>query len=304
MPVALPTDRDLEWHLILALRALGGSATLDELDSELRTQGHYSEEQQAVLHGDGPRTELNYRLAWRRTRLKGLNLLENSERGVWRLTRGGRDITRAELYELRAPSIGPNARRDVVRPAVSVGLETSGSASVGVESNAGELALADEDRWQESLLDAVMQLSPSGFERLAQRILREAGFVSTRVLGRPADGGIDGVGVYRVSLLSFKVYFQCKRYAGSVGSPAVRDFRGAMAGRGDKGLLITTGEFTSAAREEASRAGAAEIDLIDGMKLCQLLKDLRIGVSVSERLVEDVTVDPRYFRAEFDWVAV
>src|SRR3954464_4280451 len=100
-----------------------------------------------------------------------------------------------------------------------------------------------------------MAMKPDGFERLAQRLLREAGFIGATVTGRTGDGGIDGLGVYRMSLVSFPVFFQCKRYKGSVGSAAVRDFRGAMAGRGDKGLLITTGTFTSEAKAEATRDG-------------------------------------------------
>jgi restriction endonuclease Mrr len=99
-------------------------------------------------------------------------------------------------------------------------------------------------------------MSPAGFERLAQRLLREAGFISATVMGRSGDGGIDGLGVYRLSLVSFPVYFQCKRYRGSVGPGVVRDFRGAMAGRGDKGLVITTGSFTGDAKREATRDGA------------------------------------------------
>jgi restriction system protein len=98
-----------------------------------------------------------------------------------------------------------------------------------------------------------MQLAPDAFERLAQRLLREAGFRNVQVLGKTRDGGIDGVGVYRVSLVSFPVYFQCKRYTNQVGAGAVRDFRGAMSGRGEKGLLITTATFSPAARDEARR---------------------------------------------------
>src|SRR5438046_8254026 len=104
-------------------------------------------------------------------------------------------------------------------------------------------------------------MPPHAFERLAQRLLRKSGFSSARVTGRSGDGGIDGLGVYQISLLSFPAFFQCKRYKGSVGPGAVRDFRGAMAGRGDKGLLITTGTFTNDARAEAQRGGASPIDL-------------------------------------------
>ena len=90
------------------------------------------------------------------------------------------------------------------------------------------------------------------------------------MLGQSGDGGIDGVGVYRVSLVSFPVYFQCKRYRGTVTAGAVRDFRGAMVGRGEKGLLITTGSFTKDAQKEANR-------------------------DVKQRIEEDVVVQPDFF---------
>jgi restriction system protein len=118
------------------------------------------------------------------------------------------------------------------------------------------------------------------------------------VTGKSGDGGIDGTGVYRLSLVSFPVYWQCKRYKGSVGSGVVRDFRGAMVGRGDKGLLITTGTFTGDAKAEATREGAPPIDLIDGERLAQLLKEYELGVKVHLRTVEEVTVDPSFFEGD------
>ena len=137
----------------------------------------------------------------------------------------------------------------------------------------------DSDRvWQDELLDLLKNMDPAAFERLTQRLLREAGFRNVKVLGRSGDGGIDGVGVYRVSLVSFPTYFQCKRYQGAVPAKEVRDFRGALAGRGEKGLLVTTGRFTSSAREEANRDGATPIDLVDGEELCELLKTYDLGV--------------------------
>ncbi|WP_235757121.1 restriction endonuclease [Paracoccus salsus] len=120
------------------------------------------------------------------------------------------------------------------------------------------------------------KMPPDGFERLAQRLLREAGFTKVEVRGKSGDGGIDGVGVLRVNLVSFQVYFQCKRWKGSVGAKEIRDFRGALQGRADKGLLITTGHFTSQASDEATRDGAIAIDVIDGDRLCELLKENRL----------------------------
>lgn len=109
------------------------------------------------------------------------------------------------------------------------------------------------------------------------------------------DGGIDGMGVYRMSLVSFPTYFQCKRYQGSVSAGTVRDFRGAMTGRGEKGLIITTGTFSPRARDEATRDGAPPIDLVDGVELCDLLKRYGLGVDVTTRTIEEVVVQPEFF---------
>ena len=111
------------------------------------------------------------------------------------------------------------------------------------------------------------------------------------VRGKTGDGGIDGVGVLRVNLVSFQIYFQCKRWKGNVGSKEIRDFRGALQGRADKGLFITTGNFTSQASEEATRDGAIAIDLIDGDRLCVLLKQYELGVET--RMIEKVMLSHR-----------
>ncbi|MDP3295179.1 MAG: restriction endonuclease [Nevskia sp.] len=133
-------------------------------------------------------------------------------------------------------------------------------------------------------------LSPDGFERLCQRLLREHGFQHVKVTGKSADGGIDGEGVLELNaLLSFKVIFQCKRYQGSVSSAQVRDFRGAMVGRADKGIFITTGNFTMEAKKEAVRDGADPIELIDGEKLVRIFEKLQLGVR--PRTVYEVDLD-------------
>ena len=154
-------------------------------------------------------------------------------------------------------------------------------------------ASAFELPWQDLLLDCLLKMNPGAFERLCQKILRESGFIKVDVTGRSGDGGIDGIGVLRINLLSFHVFFQCKRWKGSVGASAIRDFRGAMVGRADKGLVMTTGTFTADARKEATRDGAPAIDLVDGEDLCDLLKRLRIGVSTQK--VEHVFIEQQAF---------
>jgi restriction system protein len=280
----VPPYQQILWPIVTALRELGDSGSIDEIVSTVLRREDLSDLQQQVLHGDGPQTEIEYRLAWARTYLKGMGLLNNSQRGIWSLTDAGKTVENDEIPELRREYI---LRLREVRKAKAPSLLDQPE-----EDEDG----AEELHWRDSLLDALMGTSPEGFERLAQRLLREAGFISATVTGRSGDGGIDGLGIYRMSLVSFPVFFQCKRYKGSVGAAVVRDFRGAMVGRGDKGLLITTGTFTTDAKAEATRDGAPPVDLIDGQRLCDLLKEHSLGVSTTTRQVEDVSVDHDFFK--------
>lgn len=141
-------------------------------------------------------------------------------------------------------------------------------------------------------LNTLYNISPAAFERLAQRILRESRFFQVEVIGKSGDGGIDGKRIVRVSgLLGFHVIFQCKRYKGSVTPSHIRDFRGAMQGRADKGLFITTGSFTREALKEATGDGAPPIDLIDGELLYEKLKELKLGIETKRTETIEATKD-------------
>lgn len=142
----------------------------------------------------------------------------------------------------------------------------------------------------------LLAMSPGAFEHLCQRLLRESGFIEVEVTGGPSDGGIDGRGIIRLGgLIGFTVFFQCKRYTSNVGVSVIRDFRGAMQGRADKGLIITTANFTQEAQREATRDGAPPIDLINGELLLDKLKELELGINT--RVVEVVEVDEDWFSA-------
>ena len=269
------------WPALTALKELGGSATVREMYERVVENEHFTEEQQAVPTKDGRMSEIEYRLHWARTHLKAIGAAENSARGVWAITDKGRTITPEQMHaETKVWRGEIRAKRLAKQPQEDAGEEPSGE---------------ETESWQDQLIGRVLEVPPEGFERLSQRVLREAGFVNVTVTGRSGDGGIDGVGVYRLSLVSFPVYFQCKRYKGTVTAGAVRDFRGAMVGRGEKGLLITTGSFTKDAQNEANRDGAPPVELIDGDRLCDLLKDYGLGVIVKERKEEDIIVQPEFF---------
>lgn len=280
----VPAYHELMWPTLRAVRELGHSARLGEIEERVIETEDFSEEQLAVLHNEGPSSELQYRLAWARTYLKGMGALANTSRGVWETTPIGRELLEDEIEPLWREHTAELRAQRARRARATAGSDDEGQASA--EEGAD---------WKEELLRQMLAMPPAGFEQLAQRLLRAAGFINARVTGRSGDGGIDGLGVYRLSLVSFPIFFQCKRYKGSVGPDKVRDFRGAMAGRGDKGLLITTGTFTREARTEATRDGAPPIDLIDGEQLCELLKQHQLGVRTTERRVEDVEIVASFF---------
>ncbi|MEO8024704.1 restriction endonuclease [Polaromonas sp.] len=279
MPI--PTYDSLFNPLLQAMHNLGGSASIAEQEDEVAGILKLKDAEIAEIHR-GNRTKLSYRLAWARNYLKRYGILDNSARGVWALTTEGQKLQQLDKLD--------------VKKKVQALSHVSGEREDEGKIQPASLEPKEVD-WEDQLLQVVKKMAPDAFERLCQRLLRESGFIQVEVTGKTSDGGIDGKGVVRVGgLLSFHVIFQCKRYQGSVSSPTVRDFRGAMVGRADKGLLITTGTFTKDARLEAQRDGAPPIDLIDGEALAEKLKELRIGVHVKEKIVEEVVIDESYFQ--------
>lgn len=269
--------------VINALISLGGSGTIEEINEKVYELENFSEEILQVPHGEaGSPSQINYRLAWARTYLKKFGLIENSARGVWTLTKSEIDI-------------GAINSNEIVRYVRS--LRPNPKTTKKSDENADEYTIEEVEEnleWKEKLLKTILSISPSAFERLVQRLLRESGFVEVDVTGGSGDGGIDGKGIVRINgFLSFHIIFQCKRYKGSISSSQIRDFRGTMQGRADKGLFITTGSFTREARKEATRDGAPPIDLIDGELLCEKLKEFSLGVKT--RFVEEIEIDETFF---------
>ena len=272
--------------VIDALKTLGGSARPAEVRDQIaETQGISEEDRSVLLDGGAPR--FDNLVAWARFYLVKAGYIDSSRRGVWTLTEKGQtvpELTHDEALEIFK----------VIHAEFSTTKEDKGVAAIEdeeVTSPPDESRATDND-YQPELLATLMELPPGGFERFCQRLLRESGFQEVTVTGRSGDGGIDGIGILQVNpLVSFKVLFQCKRYKGSVSPSQVRDFRGAMMGRADKGIIITTGSFTSDARKEAVRDGVPPIELVDGEKLIEMLESLELGLVP----VQSYRVDVQFF---------
>ena len=293
--IEIPTRLDLMYPTLVAVRDLGGSATKSELLEKVPEVAEVTDEQLAVVFpADYTRlqgkSKVLFEISWAFSCLKTIGALENSQRGVWSITQKGLDYLDMDEAEGAMKRDHSSVAREKMKAQAEQQLQP-------VEHDEGRPEDQDDEGeyWKDKLLGALQSMDPSAFERLSMRLVREAGFRNVEVLGKSSDGGIDGVGVYKVSLVSFPTYFQCKRYAGSVPSSAVRDFRGAMSGRGEKGILMTTGTFTREAKAEAVRDGAPPVDLIDGDELCDLLLEYEIGVRVRVRTVKDITVDQGFF---------
>jgi restriction system protein len=287
LSASLPKYDDFMLPTLQAIRDLGGSASIEEIQDQLTPSMGLTQQQLDTAYPKSGALVVPDRMSWARSYLKIAGLLASGGKGVWLITDAGRHAAEQSAAEVKAQVRKLVSAHNAVTAAKRAEAQAAGADS--------DDAIEEEAAWTDQLLDVLRKMAPDAFERLAQRLLRESGFVKVEVSGKSGDGGIDGSGVLRMNLISFHVLFQCKRYKGSVASEVVRNFRGAMQGRADKGLIITTGTFTSEARKEATRDGAPAIDLIDGEALCQLLKEKALGVQVTPVIREEVVINPRFF---------
>ncbi len=270
--------------IVETLKQLGSSGTASEVADRVIERLHLSDKEQTETTANG-QSRIRNQIGWARFYLAKSGYVDASQRGVWALTEAGRTAALApeDVYKLFQ-----QVQKQF--PGKSPGKQP---ADLSESSQEEEETPEEADDYRQQLLDLLRALPPSGFERICQRLLRESGFQQVVVTGRSGDGGIDGHGVLELNpLVTFKVLFQCKRYGDSRVTPSqVRDFRGAMQGRADKGLIITTGTFTSEARKEATRDGVPPIELVDSDKLIAMFERAELGL----RPVHTFAVDGAFF---------
>lgn len=291
----LPTKWDLTPAVLQTLAEAGGSLTRQEVKDRAPATAGLSDEQMSVVFDDGQWAGTSVavsRVGWALSALKAIGAVQNTDRGVWSITPAGRAWLGQDRDNLirAARDARAEQRRAQGQPAGGTGTEPRSAESELADD--GPTDEVDEQTWKADLLHVLTSMRPDRFERLCGRLLREFGCRDVEVTSYSDDEGLDGTGVLEVSLLSFPVFFQAKRYRQdrAVQPAQVREFRGAMAQRGDKGIFITTGVFTERARDEAKRGGAP-IDLIDGDRLCELLRERELGVYLRP------VVDPAFFDA-------
>ncbi len=255
--------------LLDALRDLGYSGKPREVSAKIAENLKLSDDILDVTLKSGA-NKFHNQVAWARQYLAWEGYLDSSKYGTWKLTELGKnkiisDKEAAEIFS-KWVAIHQKARKE-------------SKLSDVIEEQ--EEASPDDFQKEKptNLLLVLQSLSPSGFENVCKELLREHGFDNVVVTGSSHDGGIDGYGTLEINpFVSFKVLFQCKKYKGSVSRAKVGDFRNAMIGRAEKGIILTTGSFSSDAIKEASREGAPQIELVDGDKLIQMFEKVELGL--------------------------
>lgn len=280
----IPRYTDLIVPAFVALQDLGGSGSNDEILACVITNLHLPDEVVDFPHkGSSSISELAYQLAWARTYLKNYGVIENSARAVWSIRPEFAQESTLDAKHIVQTVVASNRQR---RLSGAQAASNDNPEDDGIESP------EEIKPWRQRLLEILQRMDPFGFERLTQRILRECGFSQVEVTKKSGDGGIDGIGKIRINgIFSFNVAFQCKRYSGVVGAGEVRDFRGSLTQNIEKGVLITTGSFSKAAKLEATDPGKQQIDLIDGEGLVDKIAEYTIGV----REVKNYEIDEEFF---------
>lgn len=266
---SIPPYSDLFQHVLDALKSLGGSGKPSEVRDLIAAKLGLSDESLETTTKSGTQLLMS-RVYWARAYLAKTGYVSSSKRGVWSLTDKGREVT---IGELEAKAIVTEVVKDYHETKKK---ETAEPCGVDDDEGQEEIEAFTEDSDHRSrVLELLLKMPADAFERLCQRLLRESGFEQVVVTGRSGDGGIDGHGVLQLNpFVSFRVLFQCKRYRDTVGSGAIRDFRGAMMGRAEKGIVLTTGTFSRDAHRESVRDGVPPIELVDGNSLVDLFETL------------------------------
>ncbi|MFC2101109.1 restriction endonuclease [Bacteroidota bacterium] len=249
------------------LQANGGAGNSSSVIDQVVEDLGITEEDLAETTSNG-QSRIRNQIQWARFYLFKAGLIDNSQRGIWRLTKEGLEANYkdSDVYKLFKA-----VQEKVSKIKVN---KVDSKSKTDIDDSATE----DEEHSAE-LLDIIKNLTPSGFEKLCKRLLTEIGIHDIIITGGAGDQGIDGAGLVKLNdVVSLNIVFQCKRYKDSVAPHHVRDFRGAMQGRGEKGLIISTGRFTKEAKNEANRDGVTPIELIDGERLVELFEKHELGL--------------------------
>ena len=268
---------------ILECLSDGQTHTIKELKAYVIEYFQLTKQDISALLPSGTQTYLTNRIGWARTYLKKAGLIESPERAVFRITKAGLDVLHDDpnvidqKYLLRYNSfkkfIGKEEKVNLQSGIENDQIDTPDDI---FESSYQQInqSLADD------ILTEVLKLSPVAFEKMVLDLMEKMGYGTYSTTGRTNDEGIDGI-IMEDKLGFDLIYVQMKHWGldHPVGRPEVQAFVGAIAGKGGKGLFVTTSKFTKQAIEYAK---GQHIILMDGEKLAFNMIEHDFGVSTKK----------------------
>ncbi len=271
--MSFPKQSEIELPLLKLLHQLGGKAEPKELYPKLRENfPQLTEDDVTARLPSSPSTFRWHNLVqWSRQKLVDKGELDGSTRGVWKLTRRGRE---------RAIGASSNSSEELL---------------LAHQATLKDLVYDNESEVKRRIISELQSLSGTEFEQFCISFLGPLGYEQLQVTNKGADRGIDGHGLFRQGVVTIRSAFQAKRWRQNpVSRPEIDKFRGAIQGDYDHGVFLTTGRFTSDAEAASIKKGAISLLLLDGEAIAESM--IRTGIGVVRRPVQLFDLDPEFFR--------
>jgi len=263
--VAIPSEKDIELPLLQELEAMGGEAKPSALYDKVAK--HFPQLTLADQKAKHPKSGLpiwRNRVQWARQHLVNRGQIDASTRGIWKITKKGR-----------------------IRLGVTPPSEAPTTLSMLLDREKQEI--------RAQLHELLMNLPPPQFEAFAGKLLGSVGFTDVQVTKYVGDGGIDGYGKFEMGVVKIEAAFQVKRWQQNVPRPEIDQFRGAIQGKYDQGIFITTSDFSDEAKQVSSVPGAVPIYLINGDRIVDIM--LEKGLGVRQEPLPVTRIDEEFFAA-------
>jgi restriction system protein len=291
---------------VLVIAGDGAEHSLASTREQLATQFQLTADERAELLPSGRQRRFDNRVAWAKVYLEQAGLISSSRRAHFQITTQGRDLLAQNPGKI---DIGLLDQYEKFREFRTVSKKASGEPNQQVQpSDPGAVSTPEEQLEQayqsirselaSEVLARVKANTPEFFENLVVELLLKMGYgrnraEAGRAIGASGDEGIDGI-ISEDRLGLDTIYIQAKRWEGTVGRPEIQKFVGALHGkRARKGVFLTTGSFSSEAKEYVSHIDPRVV-LIDGRELAEYMIDLNLGVT-PKTVFEVKRIDSDYF---------
>lgn len=263
---------------------------------------NYSSEQLSILIPSGIRGVIADRVSWAIYYLRTANVISTPSRGIYQITDNGKKLLNSNISKITVEVLSQfpefiesrNKSKDSNYVEDSFDNNTDKTPSEMIQQ------IIDEQNsiMENEIIDHILNKDPYFFEELILKLLKKMGYGEFETTPKSHDSGIDGI-IYQDRLGVDRIYTQAKRYKKDniIQTPDIDKFAGVLhqsTTRSNKGIFITTSDFSNGARERAKTDSTVNIVLINGHELVQLMIEYNIGVQTKQEYILK-EIDEEYF---------